>query len=578
MHGSPSLQPDFPHLRYVNPLAPKGGRLIQGAIGTFDSLNPYIVKGLPPIGERGPLVGGINVISGYVVESLMARSFDEPFTLYGLVARAVSTDEARSFVTFHIDPAAHFSDGRPVTAADVLFSWELLREHGRPNHRFYYNKVAKAEMLSEHAARFDLGGADDRELPLILGLMAVLPKHAINPETFEETSLTPLIGSGPYTVGKVDPGRSVTLTRRPDYWGRDLPVNRGLWNFDEIKVEYYRDQNSYHEAFTRGLFDIRSESDPSRWQTAYNFPALREGRVVKEVFSNNLPKSSHYFVFNTRRAVFADVRVREAVSTLFDFEWVNQNLFHGLYRRTASYFHGSELSCHGRPADARERALLSPFPDAVRPDVFDGTWSPSSSDGSGSDRNLLRRALALFGQAGYELRNTQLVERNSGRPFTFEIMVASREDERLALVFAGQLRRAGINIRIRVVDAVQYEVRRIDYDFDMIRYRWDQSLSPGNEQTFYWSSAAADQKGTRNYMGAKNPALDAMIGALIKAQDRADVIAAVRALDRVLISNFYTLPLFHLPEQWLARWTTISRPEATPTAGYSPETWWRTPS
>jgi peptide/nickel transport system substrate-binding protein len=575
MHGEPALPEGFAHFRYVNPAAPKGGRLTQGVIGTFDSLNPFIVKGLFPIGIRAPMVSVGNIITGTVVEGLMARSLDEPFTLYGLVARSVTTDTERSFITFHLDPRARFSDGKPVTAADVVFSWELLRDKGRPNYRFYYGKVVKVEIVGERSVRFDLAGSDDRELPLILGLMPVLPKHATNADTFEDTSLAPMIGSGPYVIGKVDAGRSVTLTRRPDYWGRDLPVNRGMWNFDEIKFDYYREHNAFHEAFKRGLFDLRSETDPGHWQTGYAFPALRDKRVVKEALPSGLPASSYHFVFNTRRQIFSDIRVREAVAMLIDAEWLNHNLFHDLYRRTASFFQGSELSAHGRPADQRERALLAPFKVAVRADVLAGEWSPPVSDGSGRDRTLVRRALALFAEAGWQLRGTELVERSSGKPFTFELMVTTRDEERLALAFMGQLKRAGISIRVRMVDAVQFEARRIAFDFDMIRNRWDQSLSPGNEQSFYWSSAAADQNGSRNYMGAKNPAVDAMIEALIKAQSRTEVIAAVRSLDRALISGFYTIPLFHLPEQWLARWTTIERPQITSLSGYAPETWWR---
>ena len=426
--------------------------------------------------------------------------------------------------------------------------------------------------------RFDLAGSDDRELPLILGLMPVLPQHAINPETFEQTSLTPPIGSGPYTVAHVDPGKSVTLKRNPDYWGRDLGVNRGLWNFDEIHFDYYRDSNTFHEAFKRGLFEVRTETDPGRWQTAYDFPALREGRVVKEAFTTDLPKPSTYLVFNTRRAMFSDVRVREALLLLFDFEWINHSYFFDLYRRTGSFFEDSELSSRGRPADARERALLAPFPDAVRADILDGTWAPPVTDGSGRDRSTLRRALDLFRQAGYELRGTDLVDKRTGRPFTFEIMVGGREDERLALLFSQSLKRAGIKAQVRVVDAVQFEARRIGFEFDMIQNRWDQSLSPGNEQSFYWSSAAADQHGSRNYMGVKSPAIDALIAALIKAETRADVVAAVRALDRVLLSGFYVIPMFHLPQQWLARWTSLQRPAATSHSGILPESWWHQPS
>ncbi len=566
MHGAPALPEGFARLPYANPAAPKGGRLVQGVLGTFDSLNPLIVKGIAPPSIRG-----------YVVESLMARGYDEPFTLYGLIARSVETDAQRSYVTFHLDPAAKFSDGKPVTAEDVIFSWQLLRDKGRPNHRTYYAKVAKAEAIGEQAVRFDLSGSDDRELALILGLMPVLAKHAVKPETFEETSFQAPLGTGPYVVGEVDPGKSVTLKRNPDYWGRGLAINRGLWNFDEVRFDYYREANSHLEAFKRGLYDLRNEHDPGRWQTAYDFAAVRDGRVLKEALPTGVPKASSYFVFNTRRAVFSDIRVREAILLLFDFEWINHGYFFDLYRRSASYFDDSELSSHRRPADQREKALLAPFTEAVRADVLDGTWSPPVSDGSGRDRVTLKRALDLFAAAGYELRGTELVERKSGRPLTFEILVTARDEERLALLFSQSLKRAGITARVRMVDAVQYEGRRLTYDFDMIENRWDQSLSPGNEQAFYWGSAAADQPGTRNYMGVKSPAVDAMIAALLKAQDRGDFVAAVRALDRVLISGFYVIPLFYLPAQWVARWTTIGRPATTSLYGYLPETWWREP-
>jgi peptide/nickel transport system substrate-binding protein len=566
MHGAPAWPEGFSRVPYANPTAPKGGRLVQGVLGTFDSLNPLIVKGIAPPSIRG-----------YVVESLMARGYDEPFTLYGLIARKVETDAQRSYVTFHLDPAAKFSDGKPVTPEDVIFSWQLLREKGRPNHRTYYAKVAKAEALGEQAVRFDLSGSNDRELALILGLMPVLTKHAVKPELFEETSFQAPLGSGPYIVSEVDPGKSVTLKRNPNYWGRDLPISRGLWNFDEVRFDYYREANSHLEAFKRGLYDMRIEHDPGRWQTAYDFAAVREGRVVKEALPTGVPKASSYYVFNTRRAVFSDIRVREAISLLFDFEWINHGYFFDLYRRSASFFDDSELSSHGRPADQRERALLAPFADAVRADVLDGTWSPPVSDGSGRDRATLKRALDLLAAAGYELRGTELVGRKSGRQLTFEILVTARDEERLALLFSQSLKRAGIAARVRIVDAVQYEGRRLSYDFDMIENRWDQSLSPGNEQAFYWGSAAADQPGTRNYMGVKSAAVDAMIAALLKAEDHGDFVAAVRALDRVLISGFYVIPLFYPPAQWVARWTTVGRPATTSLYGYLPETWWREP-
>jgi len=567
MQGEPALPAGFTAFPYVDPTAPKGGRLVQGALGTFDSLNPLIVNGVPAISTRG-----------YVIESLLTRNYDEPFTLYGLLAKSVETDDARSYVTFRIDPLAKFSDGRPVTAEDVIFSWRLLRDKGRPNYRTYYVKVAKAEALGERVVRFDLAGSNDRELPLILGLMPVLPKHATNEDTFEETTLKPPIGSGPYVIAQVDAGRSVTLRRNPAYWGRDLAVNKGLWNFDTLQFDYYRDANSQFEAFKKGLFDVRVEVDPGRWETAYDFPAVRDRRVIKEAFPSGLPQGMLGLVFNTRRPIFADIRVREAISLLFDFEWINKNFFFGQYRRSASYFAGSELSAYRRPADARERALIAPFPGSVRPDVLDGTWSLAATDGSGRDRAILKRALALLASAGYALTGTELRERASGRPFEFEILVTSKDHERVAIAFAQTLKLAGIAARIRSVDAVQFDQRRIAFDFDMIPYRWEQSLSPGNEQAFYWGAAAADEQGSRNYMGVRSPAIDAMIAAMLEATTREGFVAAVRALDRVLISGYYVVPLFYLPDQWVARWSYIRHPAVTPLSGFVPESWWHAPT
>ncbi len=568
MHGEPALAAGFSAFRYVNPDAPKGGQLTQGVLGSFDSLNPFIVKGLPvpALQLRGP-----------VIESLMARGYDEPFTLYGLLAQSVETDADRTYVTFELDPKATFADGMPVTAADVIFSWQLLRDHGRPNYRTYYMKVTDAQALGARTVRFDLAGNVDRELPLILGLMPVLPKHAVDPERFEETSLAPPLGSGPYVVAQVDAGRSVTLRRNPNYWGRDLAVNRGFWNFDTVRLDFYRDANSHFEAFKKGLYDVRSETDPSRWEANYDFSAVREHRVIKEEIPYGLPKITTALVFNTRRAVFADVRVREAISLLLDFEWLNRSFFYGRYRRSASFFEDSELSARGRPADAAERALLAPFPGAVRPDVLEGTWSPLVSDGSGRDREALRRALALFRDAGYELAGTVLRRRGSGEALGFELLVADRDQERLAIAFSQNLKRAGVDARIRVVDAVQYDQRRINFDFDMIQYRWDQSLSPGNEQAFYWGSAAVDEPGSRNYMGMRSKAADAMIATLLQARRRNEFVTAVRALDRILMSGIYVIPLYHLPDQWVARLSAIRHPAATSLSGYLPETWWREP-
>lgn len=563
MHGKPALPADFTHMPYANPDAPKGGRLTWGILGTFDSLNPFIVRGL-----------AVQPIRSYVVESLLARGQDEPFTLYGLLAKTVETNDERSYVTFRLDPRARFSDGKPVRAEDVLFSWQLLRDHGRPNLRQYYAKVAKAETPDPLTIRFDITGANDRELPLIIGLMPILPKHAVDVASFEETTLTGPIASGPYRVTAVKPGASVTLTRNPDYWGRDLPVNRGFYNFDEIRLDYFREANGQFEAFKRGLYDFRVENEPLRWHDGYDFPAARSGDVIRDTIKPGVPQPSEFLVFNTRRPIFADIRVRQALTLLFDFELVNRNYFFSLYSRVAGYFAGSDLSAYARPADVRERELLKPFVAQIPPDIMDGSYRLPVTDGSGRDRNTLRAALKLLSEAGYDLDGTVLRNRATKAPFTFEMLVTTRDQERIALAFQRDLKRAGIEPSVRSVDPVQFDQRRLSYEFDMIQNRWDQSLSPGNEQYFYWGSAAADNPGTRNYMGAKDPAVDAMIKALLEARDHTDFVSAVRALDRALIAGFYTIPLFNVSEQWIARWNRIERPSTTALSGYLPETWW----
>jgi peptide/nickel transport system substrate-binding protein len=572
MHGAPALPVGFTHMPYANPNAPKGGRLVEGVLGTFDSLNPLIVRGVAVQQVRG-----LPFERGLVLESLLVRSNDEPFTLYGLLAKSVETDDDRSYVTFHLDPKARFSDGQPVLADDVLFSWALLRDKGRPNHRQYYSKVAKAEAPDPLTVRFDFGGVPDRELPLILGLMPILARHAVNVATFEETSMTAPMGSGPYRVATVRPGASVTFVRNPDYWGRDLPVNRGLWNFDEVRLEYYREANGEFEAFKRSLYDFRVETEPLRWHDGYDFAAARNGEVIRETARISMPQPSQFLVFNTRRPIFSDIRVRQALTLLFDFEWINRNYFFGLYARSAGFFAGSELSAYARPADDRERELLKPFTDHIRPDILDGSYRLPVTDGSGRDRTTLRSALKLLSEAGYELDGTVLRQRATKIPFTFEILVTTRDQERIALAYQRDLKRAGIEASVRAVDPVQFDQRRLGYEFDMLQNRWDQSLSPGNEQSFYFGSQAADVPGTRNYMGAKEPAIDALIAVLLEARERPAFVSAVRALDRALMSGFYAIPVFNMQEQWIARWNRIERPVATALTGYLPETWWQKP-
>ncbi|HYA71552.1 MAG TPA: extracellular solute-binding protein [Roseiarcus sp.] len=564
MHGAPALGPGFAHLPYVNPDAPKGGRLALAYLGAFDSLNPYNVKALST--AQG--------LVGNVYQSLMMRSADEPFTLYGLIAQSIETDEARDQVAFHIDPAARFSDGQKIVAADVVFSFDLLKAKGLPSQRAAYALVRKVETPDDLTVRFDLSSANDRELPLILAMMPVLSRAHTDAEHFADQTLQIPVGSGPYRVEEVKPGQRLVLRRDPNYWARDRPITRGLHNFDEIRIDYYRDASAMFEAFKAGLYDFRIEDDPTRWLGAYDFPAARDGRILRLTAPYGLPKGVSGFAFNTRRAIFADVRVREALATMFDFEWINANLYAGVYRRSRSFFDDSELSSAGRPASALERALLAPFPGAVRADIMEGRWAPPVSDGTGRDRAMARRALDLLAQAGYSLRGGALWSAR-GAPLAFEILVKTRQEERLALAFSQSLARIGVEATVRLVDEVQYQRRRARFDFDMMIGSWIASPSPGNEQRGRWSSPAASMEGSYNICGAASPAIDAMIGAVVAARGRDDFVAAVRALDRVLLSGFYIVPLFYAPDQWIAYSSGLGHPEKTPMFGVNIESWWR---
>ena len=567
MHGEPMLPPDFQAMPYVRADAPKGGRIVFGVQGTFDTLNPYAVRGIAAQGIAPP--------TALVIQSLMARNFDEPFSLYGLVAESIDTPPDRSWVVFRLNPKARFSDGKPVTSADVLFTFELLKTKGKPSYRGWFGKVRSATAPDAMTVRFDLASSEDRELPLILALMPVLARHAVNPETFEQTSFAPILGTGPYVVAEVKPGESITYRRNPDYWGADLPITRGLANADEVRFDYYRDANGLFEAFKGGLYDVRSEDSPTRWTTGYDFPAVRDGRVVRDPIPLRTPKGMNAFVFNTRRPLFADVRVREALGLLFDFDWVNRNLFGSVYRRTTSFFEGSDLAASGLPASAGERARLARFPTAVRDDILEGRWSPARGDGSGRDRDLARQALALLGTAGWEMRDGVLRNRGSGEPFAFEFLAASRVQERLALNYAQSLKRLGIAMTVRIVDDVQYWRRLSGFEFDMIQFTWNASPSPGNEQFNRWSARAADRQGSLNYAGAREPAIEAMIDAMLSARERPEFVDATRALDRVLLSGFYVVPLYNQPEQWIARSTAVKRPATVSLFGFLPDTLWR---
>lgn len=566
MHGTPALPEGFSHLPYADPDAPKGGRIVFGQQGTFDSLNPLVVMGVAP-----------DAMPRYVQQSLLFRSADEPFTAYGLLASRVELNAERTRLAFEIDSRARFSDGSPVTADDVLFTFEMLKTKGKPFHRASLGRVTKASAPSPGRVEFELGDGSNRELPLVIGAMPIFARHATDPATFGETSFKPALGSGPYLVSEVRPGESLTLKRRKDFWAEEHPLTRGLFNADEIRYDFYRDSNALFEAFKAGLYDVRIEGDPTRWMTGYDFPALREGRVQRETLHFETPKGMTGLVFNTRRPIFADIRVREALGLLFDFEWVNRNLFHGVYRRAGSFFSDSELSGLGVPADGREKALLAGFPDAVREDVLAGRWAPASTDGSGRDREQARRALDLMNAAGYALKDGVL-RNGKGEPFAFEITVTNRQQERLALNYAQSLQRLGIVASVRLIDDVQYWRRLSAFDFDMIQWTWPASASPGNEQIGRWGSANAERNGSLNYAGVRSPAVDAALQALLGAREREDFVAAARTLDRLLVSGFYVVPLYYLPDIWFAHSRDIVLPARRPAYFLSTETLARLPA
>ena len=481
MHGGLKYGPGFPHLDYVNPDAPKGGELRRAVRGTFDNLNPFLIKGVPAHGRH------------LVFESLLKRTWDEPFSLYGLIAGTVAVPDDRSSVTFTLRPEARFHDGRPITVDDVVFSWETLKEKGRPNHRLYYKQVRRIERPGERAIRFVFDAASpDRELPLILGLMPILSKAYYAEVEFGKTTLVPPVGSGPYRVEAVDPGRRIVYRRDPGYWGRDLAVNRGQHNFDRVRYDYYRDGDVMIEAFKAGEYDLRLEFSGKRWATAYGFPAAADGRVRREILPNGRPSGMSALVFNSRREIFADRRVRYALAHAFDFGTVNKTLLHGAYRRTNSVFDNSELGSRGIP-EGRERALLEPFRASLPAELFETPYRPPGV--AGGIRANLRAAKRILAGAGWTVRDGTLRRASDGLGMAFEILLVDPANEKIALAFARNLRRLGAAARVRTVDTSQYQYRRNTYDFDMIVYRWGMSLSPGNEQAFYWGSKAAGQEG-----------------------------------------------------------------------------------
>lgn len=567
LYGEPALPDDFDHFPYANPNAPKGGKLRLGMPGSYESLNPFNLK----------FASAPQLLIGNVHQSLMARSQDEPYAFYALIAESIEIDSKREHVVFRLDPRARFSDRSRVTAEDVLFSFDLLKTKGRPGQREAFARVVKAEAPDAHTVRFNLASGSDRELPLLLAAIPVLSRKTTDAAHFDDVRMEIPVGSGPYVVREAKAGEKLVLVRDPDYWAKDVPSQRGLYNFDEIDIEWYRDGEALFEALKGGLVDFREETSASRWLKAYDFPAVRDGRIVKDPLRPGRPVGMSGFVFNLRNKLFDDVSLREAMAMMFDFEWINANLYGGLYKRTTSYFDESPYASTCRPASEAERALIAQFPGAVREDILEGKWRPTAHDGSGRDRAVARKAFEVLAQGGYKLTEKGL-EKDS-KPVAFEIMVRDRDEERLALNFAASLKRIGVAAQPRLYDEAQYQQRRRKFEYDAMIGQWLPAPVPGAEQAGRWSSASLDKEKGTNLAGASSPALDGLIDALIRARDSDEHRNAARALDRALLSGFYFVPLFHSAEIWAAHSAELERPSHLPNFpmypfGFTLEAWW----
>ncbi len=564
LFGELKYGPDFKNFEYANPNAPKGGTMKLSAIGTYDTLNPFVVKGVPAAGI------------GQIFDELMTRSEDEPGSNYGVIAESIDVAPDKLSVLFTLRKEARFHDGSPITADDVVWTFNMLRSKGAPMYRSYYGDVTKVEREGERGVRFTFKSAENRELASILGEMPVLSKAYWSSRDFEKTTLDPPLGSGPFKIDSLDPGRSITYRRVPDYWGANLPVNKGRFNVDVIRYDYYRDGTIALEAFKAGQYDVRRENSSKSWATGYDSPALREGLIKKEQIPNQLPSGMQGFGYNLRRPLFQDARVRQALAYGFDFEWSNKNLFYGLYARTRSYFDNSELAATGVP-QGEELKILEPFRGKVPDEVFTKEYDPPKYDGSGNIRDGLREALKLLKDSGWSFKNEKLVNDKTGQPFEFEILLNDPQMERIVLPFSKNLERMGVSAHVRTVDTAQYEKRMETFDYDMAVQVFGQSLSPGNEQREFWGSKAADEQGSRNTLGVKSPIIDELVEELIRAPDRASLVAHTRALDRILQYGYYVIPNFHNTAFWVAHWDKFRRPEISPKYGLGLDTWWVDP-
>ena len=567
MYGEPALPPDFVSLPYANPDAPKGGRIVFGESGGYDSLNPFIVNGIAPAG-----------LTAHTVETLMGRSFDEPFTLYGLLAESVTTDEARTYVEFTLREEARFSDGSPVTVEDVIWSFETLGTQGQPRYAAAWKKIGTVEQTGERSVKFTFN-TEDRELPLILGLRPILKKAQWEGKDFTLSTLEAPIGSGPYVVAEFEPGKFITYRKNPDWWGADLPFNRGQHNLDEIRYDYFGDGGVVFEAFKAGVITSWRETNPVKWEQQYDFPAVVAGDVVKSVIPHSRPSGIEGFVMNTRRPLFQDWRVREALITAFNFELVNKTLNGGVQPRIASYFSNSPLGMvPGTPAEGRVAELLAPFTAELLPGALEGYALPVG-DGTEANRGAIRTATALLEEAGWTVQDGVL-KNAAGEPFAFEILITNGANDIInaATIYVEGLKRLGIEARLTTVDSAQYKERTTNYDFEMTHYIRSLSLSPGNEQTLYWGSAGVTEPGTRNWMGMTSPAAEAMIATMLAAADQTEFVAAVQALDRVLTTGRYVIPIWYSDVSRLAHRKELKYPERLPLygdwPGFQPEVWW----
>ena len=565
MYGDLKYGPDFRHFDYVNPDAPKGGTVKLAAIGTFDNLNPFILKGVAAAGI------------GALFDTLALGAADEAFSQYGLIAETVEVPADRSWVAYTVRPEARFSDGSPITAEDVVWSFETLKTKGHPFYRSYYAAVKTVETVGPRKVRFTFAQGDNRELPLIVGQLPVLSKAYWSRRGFEKTTLEPPVGSGAYRVEALEPGRSIVYRRIADYWGERLPVNVGRNNFDVIRYDYYRDGTVALEAFKAGAYDFREENTAKSWAKGYESPALRQGLIKMETIRHQVPTGMQGFVFNTRRPFFQDRRVRQALGYAFDFEWANAHLFYGAYTRTASYFSNSELASRGLPSP-EELRVLAPFRGRVPEAVFTQEYRPPTSDGSGQIRAGLVEALALLRDAGWVVRDLHLVDARTGEPLQFEVLLSDPSFERVALPFARNLERLGVTARVRTVDAAQYQYRIDHFDFDMTVGLWPQSLSPGNELRDFWSSEKATVAGSQNIAGIRDPAADALIDLVVAAPDRPELVARCRALDRVLLWGYYVIPHWHIQAYRVAHWDRFGRPAVSPKYSLGFDTWWVDPA